>query len=75
MLGSSRNTSKTHQISSSYPVIYVTGEPSIHSNGMSKMTIFRYKFNYYVKEDGEIHQSIEKLDWEGFEFIERHDGM
>lgn len=32
----------------------------------------RFDFTYYKKEDGEIHQSIEKLDKEGIRLIEEH---
>ena len=32
-----------------------------------------FQYTYYKKEDGEIYQSIEKLDKRGMTFIENHD--
>ena len=30
----------------------------------------RYKFTYYNEKDGEIYKSIERLDFEAFNYIE-----
>lgn len=33
----------------------------------------RFKYQYYLKEDGEIFESIRKLDRKGMDIIEKHD--
>jgi len=52
-------------------VIFATG---VKSKSLTKIiNIISFSYNYYNKEDGEIWQSIQKLDLEGAGIIEKHD--
>lgn len=45
----------------------------MYNKSKSNIIYYSFQYTYYNKDDGEVYQSIEKLDKRGMELIEKHD--